>query len=203
LEKALILAGGIQENLGTEIVDHLTRGDQIKDERMVDIPKINVQLRRRQPYPPLINLVAKEIGQKGTDLFMRFESEEGGVRIRFKLDFAEERLVFDLFNDLSVVQDAGTPDAAEAIAEVQRFSKEYFGNGQLHIYNAETGALISRKDAYIPMNIFLDHKAADAEIARWKRIAVERRERNRRYSEEMARLSVPYVLNVRITFDTP
>jgi hypothetical protein len=167
---------------------------------MIDIAKINVQLRRREPYPPLSNLVVKEIGQKGTDLFMHFESEDGGARIRFKLDFAEERLVFELFNDLAI-GDADTPEAAEAVAEVRRFSKEYFGNGQLQIYNAETGVLISRKDAYIPVNMWLDDKAADAEIARWKRLAVERRERNRRYGEETARLSMPYVLHVRVTFD--
>ena len=106
---------------------------------------------------------------------MDFKSENGGVQIRFRLDFAAERLVFELFDDL-VVADTGTPEAAEAVAEVKRFSKEYFGNGQLHIYNAKTGTLISRKDAYIPMNMWLDHEAANAEIAHWKRLAAERRE---------------------------
>jgi hypothetical protein len=181
-------------------VDHLTRGDQITEERRVDIPNINVQLRRREPYPPLSNLVVKEMVQKGAGLYMHFESEDGPAQIRFKLDFAEERLVFELFDDLTVT-DAGTPEAAEAIAEIRRFSKEYFGNGQLHIYNAETGVLISRKDAYIPVNMFLDHKAADEEIARWKRLALERREGNRRYGDEVARLSTPYVVHMRVTFD--
>ena len=120
---------GFKEILGHKIVDHLSRGDQITDERLIEIPNVSVQLRQREPYPPLSNLVAKEKGQKGTDFLLLFESEDGAVRIRFKLDFAEERLVFDLFDDLAVM-DRGTPEGAEAVAEVRRFSKEYFGNGQ-------------------------------------------------------------------------
>ena len=193
---------GFKEILGPDIVNHLTRGDQITDERLVDIPKINVEIRRREPYPPLSNLVVKELGQEGTNCFMVFESECGGVRIHFKLDFAEERLVFDLFDDLAVA-DAGTPEAAEAIAEIRRFSKEYFANGQLHIFNAESEQLISRKDAYIPMNMFLDHKAADAEISHWKRLAQQRRERNQHFAKEMVRLSTPYNAQVNVEFDVP
>ncbi|BDV33922.1 methylamine utilization protein MauJ [Methylocystis iwaonis] len=201
-KKHLYELSGFKEILGPDIVDHLIRGEQITDERVVDVPKINVQLRRHEPYPPLSNLVVKEILQKRTECYMRFESEDGGVRIRFKLDFADERLHFDIFSDLAVV-DTGTPQAAKAIAESRRFSKEYFGNGQLHIYNAETGALIARKDPYVPVNMHLDHEAANAEIASWDRLAVERHERNRRYGEEMVRLSTPYAVHVSVAFACP
>jgi hypothetical protein len=47
--------------------------------------------------------------------------------------------------------------------------------------------LIGRKDAYIPTNMFLDHETAVAELARWKTIAEQRRERDRKYGEEMER----------------
>lgn len=38
----------------------------------------------------------------------------------------------------------------------------------------------------------LNHKAADAEIARWKRLAEERRIRDRDFAEETSRLVVGY-----------
>jgi hypothetical protein len=69
-----------------------------------------------------------------------------------------------------------TSESAETIAEVRRFESEYFGNGQLHIVDADTGGLIARKDAYIPMNMFLDQDAAHAEITYWKRMAEQRRD---------------------------
>ena len=64
--------------------------------------------------------------------------------------------------------------------------------------NADTGALIGRKDAYIPMNMFLDREAADAEIARWKALAEHRRERGKRYAEEMERNARGYDVTVTV-----
>jgi hypothetical protein len=51
------------------------------------------------------------------------------------------------------------------------------------------------------MNMFLDQVAADAEIAQWKQLAHQRRIRNKKYADEMARLSVPY--DVRVTNKPP
>ena len=38
-----------------------------------------------------------------------------------------------------MVKDTGTAESAERVAEVRRFEKDYFGNGELHIVNADTG----------------------------------------------------------------
>jgi hypothetical protein len=75
-----------------------------------------------------------------------------------------------------------------------------FSNGQLHIYNADTGALISRKEAFIPMNMWLDHEAAEKDIARWKRIAAGRREWETRPNEIIRQQSSDYALDVLVTF---
>lgn len=198
-KKHLYELAGFKEILGPAIVDHLMRGDQITDRRMVNIPKLNIEIWRREPYAPLANMVAQEIGQNGNALFLSCGSDDGNVQIRFKLDFSNERLEFDIFDDVAF-SDAGTPEAAEAIAEIKRFSYNYFCNGQLHIYNAENGTLISRKDAYLPKNMLVNHQVAQAEITRWKRIAEERREFSRGYWNEMVRLSMPYVIDVEVTF---
>ena len=63
------------------------------------------------------------------------------------------------------------------MVEMSGFAKEHFGNGQLQIHNADTGELIARKDAYIPLNMWQDGKAADAEIESIKRMASDRREK--------------------------
>jgi hypothetical protein len=61
------------------------------------------------------------------------------------------------------------------MAEIHRFQADYFGNGRLEIYNAEPGALISRKDAFLPVNMFLDQEAANSGIKKLKVRAAERR----------------------------
>jgi hypothetical protein len=187
---------GFKEILGTEIVDFLTRGEQVTEQRMLEVPDISVRIRRRDPYAPLNHLTVKEVGQNGKLFFMRFESKEGDVVFQFALDFGNERLEFSLFRGLGV-KDTGTAESAERIAGIKRFERDYFGNGELHILNADTGALIGRKDAYIPVNMFLDREAADAEVARWKALAEQRRERGKRYAEEMERNACGY--DVKIT----
>jgi len=136
---------GFKEILGLEIVGFLSRGEQVTEERTLQIPDISVRIRRRDPYAPLSNLTVKQVGQKGKLLFMRFESMEGDVIFKFALDFGNERLEFSLFRDLGV-KDTGTAESAERIAEIRRFERNYFGNGELHIVNADTGELIGRKD---------------------------------------------------------
>jgi hypothetical protein len=102
---------------------------------------------------------------------------------RFALDFGAERIQFDLFRDIGVC-DTGTAESAERVHEVKRFEQDYFGNGQLHIVNTDTGELIGRKDAYIPVNMYLDGEGAAAELARWKSLAQKRRERERSLGDE-------------------
>jgi len=190
---------GFKEIFGPDMVEYLMRGEEIPDDRTVSMPKINVEIRKHAPYAPLSNLSVKQIAQNGKVLYIRFESNCRDVVIQFQLDFGNERLEYSFFRDLCIT-DTGSAESAERIAEIKRFDKEYFGNGELHIFNAETGDLIARKDAFIPLNMYLDVEAADALIAAWKRLAEQRRERDRHYAEEMARLSVPYDVHCTLRF---
>ena len=193
--KHLYELAGFKKILGADTVDHLVRGAPITDQRMVNMPNISVRIRKREPYAPLSNLVIKSIGQVGNVFHARYGLETGDVVFRFQLDFAAERLNFSVFDDIAV-SDTGTAEFALRIAEVRRFEDEFFGNGKLQIFDAETDELIARKDAFIPMNMYLDKDAADAEVARWKALAQARRERSERYADEMNRLSVPYAVTI-------
>jgi hypothetical protein len=122
---------------------------------------------------------------------MQFESLQGDVEFRFSLDFGTERIVFDLFSDIGVC-DTGTAESAERVHEVKRFEQDYFGNGQLHIVNTDAGDLIGRKDAYIPINVYLDSKGAKAEL--------QRRERDRKFAEEMERDARGY--DIKMTLES-
>jgi hypothetical protein len=194
--KHLYELDGFKRIFGDKLVNHLARGDDLSAAPMVDIPVINVELRRQLPFAPLSNLSPKEMQRDSPhSVVLIFESPEGRTKFRFRLDFADERLVFRWDRDIGHT-DFGDADSAEAMAEIARFNKEYFGNGQLRIVDAETGDLISRKDAFIPMNMYLDHETADAEIARWKGLAAQRRERDARYANEVARHSQGYEVKI-------
>jgi hypothetical protein len=129
---------------------------------------------------------------------MRFGSKDDLIDFRVHLDFGDERLNFDWRNDFAR-QDDGSPESAEAIAECSRFFKEYWGNGQLRIINADTGELISRKDAFLPVNAFLDVDASDREIARWKQTALDRRESGAKFGGGFAQYAQAYDVTVNGT----
>jgi hypothetical protein len=120
---------------------------------------------------------------------------QGDVEFAFSLDFGAERIQFDLFNDIGV-RDTGSTESAERVHEVRRFEQDYFGNGQLNIVNTDTGGLIGRKDAYIPLNMYLDGDGAAAELAYWKAEAERRRERDRRYGEALHQNALGYDVTV-------
>jgi hypothetical protein len=157
---------GFNKILGPHIVVHVQNGTAPAEQPMLEIPDISVRIRRKENYAPLDGLRCRRVGYVGKTVYMNFESLQGDVEFRFALDFGAERIVFDLFADIGV-RDTGTAASAERVYEVKRFTQDYFGNGQLHIVNTDTGELIGRKDAYLPMNMYLDHEGAAEELAYW------------------------------------
>jgi hypothetical protein len=137
---------GFKRILGDEIVGHLVRGDASTREPSVDIPNIAVRIRGKEPYQPLSNLTIKEMTRGEHQLHLLYVLGDHQIVFQVTLDFVEERLNFSLFTDIAY-HDDGTATTAEMIAEVLRFQADLFGNGQLQILNAESGELISRKDA--------------------------------------------------------
>ena len=102
-----------------------------------------------------------------------YQSADGLVDLIFWLNFAEERLEFDLQQSIAT-RDDGSVGAARNGKELDRFFRDYIGNGELQMWNAESGELISRRDAFIPVNCFLNIDAANAAIDAWDTVIVER-----------------------------
>jgi hypothetical protein len=188
---------GFKKILGPVVVKHMQDGSTPPGQPMLQVPDISVHIRRKEKYPPLEGLRCKHVAYTGKLVHMHFESLQGDVAFRFSLDFGNERIVFDLFSDIGV-SDTGTAESAERVHEVKRFEQDYFGNGQLHVVNTATGDLIGRKNAYIPMNMHLDGKGAKAELAYWKAVAEQRRERGLKYAEEMERNARSYDVKVAL-----
>jgi hypothetical protein len=197
--KHLYELAGFKDIFGPNLVAQIAKGEQLPERALAEIPTLNVQIRRRVPYPPLSNLVSHEVTQEGSIIHLLLQSSDGRGLISFGLDFAGERLLFEVFEDLQYSDD-GSAEAAEATAEVKRFVKDYFGNGQLHIYNAQTGALLSRKDAYLPVNMMPNPEGSNQEIAYWCRLAQLRRQRRASVDSEIVQWSAPYFLSVGVTF---
>ena len=83
---------------------------------------------------------------------LTMSSDDGLIEVDLVLNFPDERMVFDIDSGLRVSDD-GSEGSARQIVSALQFMSDYMGNGKLQIFNAQTGLLLGRKDAFIPMNI--------------------------------------------------
>lgn len=164
---------GWKEILGEQLIAAVTAGRQPDADQMVDLPFIHLRLRTAPSYSPFEHLMPKILEQQGQELLMVYGTADGLIEIHFRLALTEERLKFDLFNGV-YGRDDGSVAAAEYKQETTRFFRDYMLNGELQMWNADSGTLLSRLDAYIPLNFMVDLEGCNANIAS-ARDEVERR----------------------------
>ena len=158
---------------GDALVASILAGDPPSEDQQIDAPIINVRLRRSSTFEPLERMRPLQVGFGYGRVEVVYQSEDGLVDLIFWLNFAEERLEFD-FQKGIVARDDGSVAAAQNGKELDRFFRDYFLNGELQMWDAGSGALISRRDAFIPLNCFVDLDVCNAAIAKWDEVIAER-----------------------------
>jgi hypothetical protein len=144
---------GFEALLGPVLTGRLKSKDttlSMNDARVVG--RISIGIKNRQPYTALTNLKVREAIISEGRVTVVGSSEDGLVEFDLCLDFPAERMTVDLENGLRVGDD-GSENSARQIVSVLHFMTDYICNGKLQVFNAETGSLLGRKDAYIPMNV--------------------------------------------------
>lgn len=163
---------GFKKIFGEINVRKILASEEVK-ETSVNIPELRVEIRGQPKYTPFLRLNKLKAWIEEEKIVIMAKSDDEQFGLRLRLNFKDERLEFNFDSDLQAL-DNGTARAAENMAELGRFTRDYLGNGELQIFDAESDELIARKDAFIPMNFYLDFEAANAGIERWKQIAIER-----------------------------
>lgn len=164
---------GWRNIFGDGLVTAILAGDPPAEDQQINAPIINVRLRRSSTFAPLEGMRPLQAGFGHGRVEVAYQSEDGLVDLVFWLNFAEERLEFD-FQQGIVIRDDGSVAAAQNGKEVERFFRDYLGNGELQMWDADTETLVSRCDAFIPINCYLDVDAANAAIAKWDEMIAER-----------------------------
>jgi len=144
---------GFEELLGPVITCRLKAKDAtLTIEDVVVVPRISIGIKNRQPYTALDNLSARTAAITEGKVALTMSSGDGLIEVDLVLNFPDERMLFDKDDGFRVTDD-GSERSARRIVSALHFISDYICNGKLQIFNAETGSLLGRKDAYIPMNI--------------------------------------------------
>jgi hypothetical protein len=171
--KHLYELAGFRQFLDPEIVDLVQKGTPIAEGKPIDIPTLRIELRGKEPYQPLSRMEPMSVWSEGQALIIKAQSVGKNINLQLRLDFNAERLLFDISNDIAA-RDNGTRQGALDIAECLRFVDDYYANGRLVIYDADSGALLSRKDAFLPVNVMPGTGGFSEEIEKWKTAASTR-----------------------------
>lgn len=166
---------GFKPRFTREALDAFVASQSCPEGQVVDLPNVNIGLLDHSAFSALCGLEPVHLEEVEGGVKAVWRRPDGLVEFHAILDFKSERLVFEIGQDLPVFDDQ-TAEAMEVAASVVEFQKGYFLNGRLRIDDANTGQLLSRKDAFIPLNVRVNPAGFDAQVARCLREAEGRRE---------------------------
>lgn len=175
-EEHLYELAGFKRIFGQKLVDDIMAGKAIPVGLNIDVPAISFQLHGKGPFEVFENLKPVCIMQEAHGVRLDFERDDGRLRIKFHLNFRDERLEFDVHDGVFGVPDDDSSTFARHKAETLEFLAGYYGNGCLQIFDHETGELIARKDEFVPLNVIPDYSNLLKDVEFWKMIEGHRKE---------------------------
>ncbi len=149
---------GFRDLLGA-VVDRLRAGEGVTVGEMPSLPRLSLRVRGQKVMEGFEGLKTDIVDiLDGQRLVLKSESDDGLVEALLILNFGEERLEFDPFEHFSVGDD-GSPRAVRHGLDGVGMRRALLLNGQLEVWDAESGALLGRTDPYVGVNIDLSATA--------------------------------------------
>lgn len=143
---------GFKEIFGAAIWKRIKNTEEISENEWPPLPKLSVRLHARDRYEPLEGMTATIVASIEGVAIVHCIAENQLTKMALGLNFAEERLLLDIVNGLSS-QDDGSETAVRNAVTVAQFEHDYIMNGMLEVWNTESEQLLSRCDAFIPINL--------------------------------------------------
>jgi hypothetical protein len=124
------------------------------------LPRLSLRLAFHDHYAPLERMSARLVKIEQGIAFVKCTSEDELTYLELRLNFAQERLQFDVLDGL-VSLDDGSIQAAEAEVTVATFRLDYFKNGILEVWESDAERMLGRCDAFLPHNVDMNSTIAN------------------------------------------
>lgn len=143
---------GFRALLGHATLAHLREGRDITITEVPTLPRLNIRIRDREPFPAFENLDVELLEATGGRLRARCSSGDELFRAGLSLNFAEQRLEFDPVEGVAVADDGSAQAMRYALDRIE-FVKAMYHNGELEVWDADREVLLGRCNPFIPTNI--------------------------------------------------
>lgn len=119
----------------------------------IDLPvqKITIGLRDNR-YPALMNLSVIQTVSENGGVTLRVQSSDDLLRALVHFDLVNRRLFFDVERWVQVI-DNGSAASAEHAADLFELVLGLVGNGELYVWDADSGDVLGRQNPNLPVNI--------------------------------------------------
>lgn len=88
-------------------------------------------------------------------------NERGTLKLQVGIDFRERKLVYEPEGHCGAALDKSSRSSIEQYRKLREFNWLYYGNGHLELWDEERDELLGKTEAYIPLNMYLDHQAME------------------------------------------
>lgn len=157
---------GFKALLPDDVVDKLIRSEPIPEGTTIEIPDLYTVIARRGAEVVSFEDMGPEIvGQIEGGMVFDLVSEDGAVRIRTALVFADERLAFDPLRDIGFTPNRLDKKYIQYEMNVLRFSRCILSNGHLEVWDQEHEVMLGRSETCIPVNCFVNTEFYESELS--------------------------------------
>lgn len=154
---------GFTDLFGPALVARIKAAEEVPLADFPAMPVLSISMAHVPRFDSFEGMRAELVDCHAGKVNLLLTSPTGQASALLVLDFAAERLDFEIFQHLAVEED-GSVAGAQADLDRLRFVDRYLGNGKLEVWAG--GMRMSRRDAFIPENIDLGatHKKYEAMI---------------------------------------
>ena len=170
---------GFREAFSEELIEKTKGTDEIEEGLFPVLPNISIRLRGKRKFELLENLNTHILGYGKGMVIVQCYSGEKRFNCLLYLNFAEERLQSNWFDDKNLfLYDDGTSKSVGYLVDFLEFQREYFGSGILEVWDYINNKLLGRCDAFLPVNCMVN--------VDFYRVRIEEAqlEKERRFQEE-------------------
>jgi len=141
---------GFTDAFGAPLVARIKAKEEVPLADFPGLPALSIRQAHMAPFASFEDMAVELIDCHEGKVNLAMTSPAGVATVLLVLDFADERLDFEIFQHMAV-EDDGSLAGAQAELDRARFVDRYLGNGKLEVWSG--GQRIGRKDAFIPVNM--------------------------------------------------
>lgn len=152
---------GLERAIGAELIEKLLNKHELGETHILLPDRITALVRWGNRIIPFCGLYVDALQRWENGLGVRLLSEPGTLMLQVGIDFRERKLVYEPEGNCGAALDKSSRSSIEQYSKLREFNWLYYGNGQLELWDEERDELLGKTEAYIPLNMYLDHQALE------------------------------------------